>query len=120
MLSVPSLASKRPGTSRRHTPVVFYRLKRLTCLWNAGHHSRLFICRGRKPTRRLPNKGRLCLSTTCGLFRKAGRTMCDQSFTFSIARIGWVDRTRFTARRKQSWIESRPRTEGRVVAAWFR
>jgi hypothetical protein len=46
MLSVPSLASKRPGTSKRHTPVLFYRLKRLTCLWKAGHHSRLCICVG--------------------------------------------------------------------------
>ncbi len=48
MFSVPSLASKRPGTSKRHTPVVFYRLKRLTCLWKAGHHSRLFIRVGAK------------------------------------------------------------------------
>jgi hypothetical protein len=49
MFSVPSLASKRPRTSRRHTPVVFYRLKRLTCLWKAGHHS--------------PNKNRLVMHT---------------------------------------------------------
>jgi hypothetical protein len=82
----------------------------------SSYYSSTFEYSGLVPRRSQGTGGEICLSTTCGLFRKTGQTIGDQSFAFSTARTGRLDRTRFTARRKQSWIEYKPGTEGRVFA----
>lgn len=66
MFSVPSLASKRPGTSKRHTPVIFYSLKRLTWFMESGSPlETIHLLGGRRPSHRLPDKsGRVMHTVT--------------------------------------------------------